>query len=635
MSGAPECRMSAAAVRPFSVYRSAHLSLFLCGLLVLSASVSAQQAQQTPPANTAPQTSPSPTLSAPQSPQAQESASPPKAQSSEPASEVDTHASVPFQSHVNLVPVRVVVHDSNGKVVTGLTKEDFRLFQDRRPQTISHFSVETPASAAQQVVRGGASDAAPDQPVSPASVNLAMPSRFVALLFDDIHLNLQDLMQARLAALRFLDTSVEPTERVALLTTSGQTQVDFTDDRAKIREMVKQLMPHFIGGYDPSGTSQCPPMNYYEADLIQDKNDPQAQAAAIDDAIACSGFSGQSAATQARSLVISTAMELINAGDVNTQYAVRRLIEVVRRISALPGQRTIVLVSPGFLTPNHEYEVSEIIDRATRANVFINTLDARGLYTVDPIGDVSRPAPVPSNSAAMALDLSYRIQGEERQSDVLLDLSNGTGGFYFHNNNDLDKGFRSTASVPEVSYLLAFNPEAMKFNGQFHSIKVTLAKKGSYTIQARRGFFAPKHGQTPEELAKQDIEEAVFSQEEQQGVPVELQLQYYKSDAMNAKLSVLTHVNVSQLRFEKAEGRNLDQIAVVAALFDRNGNFIAGNQKNVDLRLKDATLERLTQTGMTVKIGFDVKPGGYIVRLVVRDSKAANLAAKNGVIEIP
>src|SRR5580692_5939090 len=256
-------------------------------------------------------------------------------------------------------------------------------------------------------------------------------------------------MQARLAALRFFGYSVEPTQRVAVFTTSGQTPVDFTDDRASIREMVKQLLPHFIGGYDPSGTSQCPPMNYYEADLIQNKNDQQAQAAAIDDAIACAGFSGQSAATQARSLVISTAMELINAGDVNTQYAVRRLVEVVRRISALPGQRTIVLVSPGFLTPNHEYDVSEIIDRATRANIFINTLDARGLYTVDPIGDITRPAPVPSNSAAMALGVGYRVQGEERQSDVLLDLSNGTGGFYFHNSNDLDKGFRTTATVPE------------------------------------------------------------------------------------------------------------------------------------------------------------------------------------------
>jgi hypothetical protein len=53
------------------------------------------------------------------------------------------------------------------------------------------------------------------------------------------------------------------------------------------------------------------------------------------------------------------------------------------------------------------------------------------------------------------------------------------------------------------------------------------------------------------------------------------------------------------------------------------------------LRLKDSTLEKLTHTGMTLKMGFDVKPGGYIVRLVVRDSKASLLSAKNGVIEIP
>ena len=587
---------------------------------------SSQQASTSQPSNPAPQTAQEPNSSP-----AAKTQSPPE------TAEVDTQSTVPFQSHVNLVPVRVVVHDGSGKVVTDLTKEDFRLFQDRRPQTISNFSVETPASAAQAVVRGVAGNSPAEQPDTNtgATGNLAMPSRFVALLFDDVHFKLEDLMQSRLAALRFLDSSVQPTERIAIFTTSGQAQVDFTDDHAKIREMVTELMPHFIGGYDPSGTSQCPPMNYYEADLIQNKNDHQALQAATDDAIACSGFSGGVATTQARTLVSTTAMELLHAGDTNTEYAVRRLTEVVRRMSALPGQRSIVLVSPGFLTPNHEYDISEVIDKANRANVFINTLDGRGLYTVDAIGDVSRPAPVPSNSAAMALDLSYRVTGEERQSDVLMDLSNGTGGFYFHNSNDLDAGFRMTASVPEVSYLLAFIPEALKFNGQFHSIKVTVAKKGSYTVQARKGFFAPKHGLTPEETAKQDLEEAVFSQEEEHGVPIELHLQYFKSDAVNAKLAVLTHVDVSQVRFEKSQGRNLDDLSFVAALFDRNGNFITGNQKTVELRLKDVTLQRLNQTGMTVKIGFDVKPGGYIVRLVMRDSKAANLSARNGVIEIP
>jgi VWFA-related protein len=633
MGGAPGCRMSRAAGRGFlGLNSAAPASLFLCAILIPLTFGGAAQSQQP---STNQQSSASPSQAASQTDQKPNSSPAAKTQNSSEATEVDTQSTVPFQSHVNLVPVRVIVHDGSGKVVTDLTKEDFRLFQDRRAQTISNFSVETPASVAQQVVRGVASNASPDQPDAAAAGNLALPSRFVALLFDDVHLKLEDLMQARLAALRFLDSSVQPAERIAIFTTSGQAQVDFTDDHAKIREMVKQLIPHFIGGYDPSGTSQCPPMNYYEADLIQNKNDHQALEAATDDAIACSGYSGATAANQARMLVTSTVMELLNAGDTNTEYAVRRLIEVVRRISVLPGQRTIVLVSPGFLTPSHEYDISEVIDRATKANVFINTLDARGLYTVDTIGDITRPAPVPSNSAAMALDLSYRVTAEERQSDVLMDLSNGTGGFYFHNSNDLDAGFRTTATVPEVSYLLGFIPEALKFNGQFHSIKVTIAKKGSYTIQARKGFFAPKHGLTPEETAKQDLEEAVFSQEEQHGVPIELHLQYFKSDAVNAKLSVLTRVDVSHVRFEKSQGRNLDDLSFVAALFDRNGNFITGNQKNVELRLKDTTLQRLTQTGMTVNIGFDVKPGGYIVRLVMRDSKAANLSARNGVIEIP
>lgn len=629
--------MNAAAGRCFPMLITARLFFFACGALIPFASVSAGQALQS---NTEQQATPSPAAYS-TTPDTQKNQEPTpdsaaKSKGSDATSEVNTHASVPFESHVNLVTVRVVVHDSNGKVVTNLTKEDFRLFQDRKPQTISHFSMETPASAAQEVVRGkpsGAASAGPPSAAAPGA--LALPSRFVALLFDDVHLNLQDLMQVRLAALRFLDESVAPSERVAIFTTSGQTQVDFTDDRDKIRAMVKQIMPHYIGGADPSGTSQCPPMNYYEADLIINKNDTQAMTVAIDDAIACNGFSGASAATQAQAVVLSTALELLSAGDVNTQYAIRRLVEVVRRISALPGQRSIVLASPGFLTSSHEFDLSEVIDRATRANVFINTLDARGLYTVDPIGDISHPPPVPSNAAAMGKDVSYRIEQEARQSDVLEELSDSTGGFYFRNNNDLVAGFRTTATVPEVSYLLAFVPEALKFNGQFHSIKVTLAGKEKYTIQARRGFFAPKHGRTPEEAAKQDIEEAVFSQEEHQGVPIELHLQYYKSDAVNAKLSVLTHVDVSHVRFEKAQGRNWDDLAVVAALFDRNGNFIAGNQETVELRLKDATLEKLTQTGMTVKIGFDVKPGGYIVRLVVRDSKAAVLSAKNGVIEIP
>ena len=569
------------------------------------------------------------------------------------APEINTRTTtVPLESRVNLVPVRVVVHDSTGRAVENLHKEDFQIKQDGQLQFITHFSTETAGSTDKQVVRGEAiplptdsasvTESAPDasgKPVAAAPGALTMPTRFVALLFDDVHLDVGDVARTRAAAMRFIETTVKPNERLALYTISGQHQVDFTDDPSAIRAALTALMANPVGAYDPKTQQDCLQMSYYEADLIENKGDQQAAAVALSDAMACEasmpGGNAQQEAAQAAALVASTVQMAIQAGYTNSQYAVRRLQEVVRRVSALPGQRSIVLVSPGFLMSTLEYEVSEIIDKANHANVYINTLDARGLYTVDPVGDVTRRPQPHSDAASMAIDLQYRSEEQRVQSDVLSDLAYSTGGFYFRNNNDLDAGFRMTAAEPEVSYLLAFVPANLKNDGKFHALSVKLTTKEKYSVQARRGFFAPKRGVTPEQLAKQDIEDALFSQEEQQSVPIQLHLQYFKSDANNAKLSVLTHVDLNHVDFEKAQGRNWDDLTIVAALFDRNGNFITGEEKTLELRLKDSTLERLDQTGVTVKTNFDVKPGGYLVRLVVRDSKAAQLSARNGVVEIP
>jgi VWFA-related protein len=598
------------------------------------------ESQPTAAASAAP--SPAPAASSPDATSAASTASTP---------EINTRTStVPLESHANLVPVRVVVHDSTGHAVENLQKEDFQVKQDGKLQFITHFSVETPGSAQNQVARGEAIALPPD-PTSYSLTDsaaggagksgpgaLTMPSRFVALLFDDAHLDVGDLTRSKLAALRFIDSSVKPNQRLAVFTVSGHNQVDFTDDHAKIRDAITHMIAMPVGAYDPRSQQDCPQITYYQADLIQNKNDSQALGAATADAVACAEAAGASptqAQLDAPGMVTSTVAIVLSAGEINTQYVVRCLTEVVRRVSALPGQRSIVLVSPGFLTSTYEYQVSEVIDKANRSNIFINTLDGRGLYTVDPLGDISQPVPVRANSATAGLSLQYRITEQQVQSEVLADLAYGTGGFYFRNNNDLDAGFRTTAAEPEVSYLLAFVPSDLKNDGKFHSINVKLATKEKYTVQARRGFFAPKRGETPEQLAKQDIEDALFSQDEQQSLPIQMHLQYYKSDAQNAKLSVLSHVDLTHVSFEKSQGRNWDDLTIVAALFDRNGNFITGTEQTLELRLKDATLARLDQTGVTVKTNFDVKPGGYLVRLVVRDSKAAQLSARNGVVEIP
>jgi VWFA-related protein len=549
-------------------------------------------------------------------------------------------AQLPLESHVNLVPVRVIVHDSHGNAVGDLREADFEIRQDGKPQVISHFSVETPATLAGEVVRGTAGDKLAEETGAPGVKNaaLTLPSRFVALVVDDAHLALGDLLRMRIAAVRYLETSVKPNERVALFTVSGQSQVDFTDDLAKIESQLKVLIPRPIGGFDPNNNPDCLKINYYQADLIENKNDAQAIAAAQADALACAAsqdIPSQAQQSLAQSMVSSTVQQVLQSGNSNTEFTVRRLEEIVRRISAMPGQRSMVFLSSGFLIPTYESQVSDVIDRATRQNIFINTLDARGLYTVDAVGDISQPVPLRASAQTSGMSFQYRIAEQQEDSQVLSDMANSTGGFYFRNNNDLDAGLIQTAGEPPVSYLLAFVPSDLKNDGKFHTIAVKMLTKEKYTVQARRGFFAPKHGKTPEELAKQDIEDAVFSQEEQHGLPVQLNLQYFKVDDANAKLSVLTHVDITQVRFDRNDGRNSDDLTIVAALFDRNGNFIRADQNTLEMHLKDATLEKLHSSGVTVKSSFDVKPGGYMVRLVVRDAKASQLASRNGVVDIP
>ena len=65
------------------------------------------------------------------------------------------------------------------------------------------------------------------------------------------------------------------------------------------------------------------------------------------------------------------------------------------------------------------------------------------------------------------------------------------------------------------------------------------------------------------------------------------------------------------------------------------GNFITGGEKIIEMKLLDPTLTRMNQSGLTVKSSFDIKPGTYLVRMVVRDGEGSQMAAKNGAVTIP
>jgi len=560
---------------------------------------------------------PSATPQAPQAPPADTSQNAPKPDAKATNDEIISHDSpATFKVRVNLVLVRVVVRDNNGKVVPNLKKEDFQLADNRKPQVISSFSVETPASHVTAAKTDSPESASEGTPVKP----LELPQRFVALYFDDLHLSTQDVVVSRQAATKLFN-AMQAGDRFGIGSTSGQVQQDFTADREKLDDALKRILPRLSSQGSPT---DCPPMTNYEAYEIQDVHEPTALQVAIQDVQTC--IPGADLRT-AQNIAEAAAQRELNFEESQLQITYQNLEALIRRMSALPGQRIIAMMSPGFFVTPAMHWSGEIVDHATKANIVLNTIDARGLY-VSSAYDASNSAP------ESPVKTRFMLEGETIQDEVLGELADGTGGLFIHNRNDIDQGLLQAAAEPEVSYLLGFQPQNLKLNGEYHNLKVTLVNKQKWALQARHGYFAPRGESNPEAAAKEEIQQAVFSQEEMHDVPIECRTQFFKG-ASGVHLSVVAHVGTKELKFRKADERNNDNLTVTTAIFDENGNMLTGKQTVLEMELKEATLERLNSTGLNVKSSFDLQPGSYLVRIVVRDSEGAQMGATNRGVVIP
>ena len=560
-----------------------------------------------------------------------------------------------FKAEVNLVQVRAVVRDSHGLAVGNLRKEDFQVLDKNKRQTIRQFTVEQASKSAGTPPASAPATAAGASPGS--AVSAVPPERYLAYVFDDLHLAFGDLAQVRAAALRNL-AERGPGDRVALIATSGQQNVDFTSDHGRIEAALKQLHPAALGL-----TTRCPEIGPYQAEMILDRDDPNATNIAVQELNVCtpsssrpsqpsggrggansgsqsgggnSGSQSNSGSTDqiaAKNQVRQIAEEVRSLTDYESQMALSALAGLVRRLAALPGQRAIVLISPGFYSTQAEYGYEKLVELALRAQVTISSLNARGVFTIDPNGDISSgAAALPPQIATLKTELlSTAAIADE---GVLAELAHGTGGSFFHNDNGYSEGLHEIAAPPEYVYQLSFSPSELKPDGAFHELKLSLKNHAGLTIQARRGYYAPKDALPGSDEAKEDIDDAMFSRAEVHDLPVDLGTSFFKPQAGKTKLDVVAHVDVKHLSLLKVGERNTGKLTVVSGLFDRDGKFVAGLEKIVQMRIKDETLATGLDDGIIVKSTFDVDPGTYFVRLVARDSEG-HIASVNGSVEIP
>lgn len=548
-----------------------------------------------------------------------------------------------------------MVRDQNGRAVGSLQKEDFQVFDKGKPQVITRFSIEKSDRPSETEV--GSSNAPPEKSPAPISSQAVLPEHYVAYLVNDVHLNSGDLLNARQAMHRHLDESLDPSTRAAIFTTSGQVLSDFTADREKLHNAVNRVQP-YSSGIDRQ--QNCPYISHYVADqlvnqrlyldgrlfpdqqLMQVMPGDQMLSAAYAETVECTGCPpGKDELTGLPMCVVQALIKLREAarlaltfGDHETSLGLAALRDVIRKLSVTPGNRNLVLVSPGFLlTRDHRTDEHDLFERAIRANIVINTIDMRGLFAASAGGDASQ-ALYHAPEAITFLGQADR-DAATQADDVLAELADGTGGTFFHNDNNLKRGLNVIAARPKYIYVLGFSPQDLKYDGAYHALKVTVKSAVNVTIQARRGYWAPRHAVDSAEAAKEEIQETVFSRDEVLSFPLNLQTEFFESGDHEFELTVTAQVDAKALRFNKTADRNDDTVTVVAGLFDPNGNYVAGVEKVVELHLRDQTLDAFQNAGLNVKENFSVAPGRYLVRVVVRDAGGKTITARNGGVEIP
>ena len=547
----------------------------------------------------------------------------------------------------NLVVVRVVVRDGQGKPIGDLQKEDFKVFDKGKEQSISQFEVEASAQPAAGVESGS----------SHKSTASAAPSaNFLALFFDDLHTTPSDMAYAGDAADKYLTANLQPNQRVAIFA-SGKMLSDFTADPKQIHEALSKL--HARGQSPLENATDCPELSDYQATRILDESSDYSDVwiAAKDEGIhRCHlpdpdnpppNMTKEEAEQMLEGRIYGVAQAVAEQAEFLARSNLQELEKIVEYVSRMPGQRTILFVSPGFMSQSQQYQLDRVMDRALRSQVVISSLDPRGLAVLLREADATISRSYLATGSVQASVYRNDSSREITATTVMSELASGTGGEYFHDNNDLKAGFTAVAGSP-VYYLLAFAPTDMKDDGKFHSLKVTLAEKHKgFSVQARRGYFAPRSEAEAEAEAKRDaasdveahaqeqIREAVFSKTDRQQLPIALDAKLSTTKNDLRALSLFGHLDAKTLHFRKEGEHNVNTVTFVFAIFDQKENLLASQRRSARVNVLDGQLPGFFKVGIEADMTFQLKPGIYRIREVVADSEDQHMTALSKMIKIP
>ena len=518
---------------------------------------------------------------------------------------INTHPYFPpsqiLRVDTSLVETSLAVWDSAGHPVPGLHASDFEVLDK---------GVSRPIVAFSELHDGGApaTPAGTNPATSQTAVQADIPPpqpKYVVFFFDDFHVDNGSMLFVKQGARAYIAKGLTPGDHLAIVTASGQGDLDFTTDAKRFAERLEHVAAHIR----PVPILRCgvSPMDSYIFLHNMDGEIVSRATAAAEPCVDCADRDTPAKCQSlARGVALSAAQttwEQVLAQSINTMDA---LGYAAKKLSVVKGARILALTSQGFmLDPGIPPNVQAFIDGALRWNITVHAIAAQGL-----------------DATLMGRkDMLYRSV----LSNPLESMTNGTGGHYFQNNNDLAGEMRA-ASNPAVTYLVGFQAGAP--DGKFHPLKVRFTTKRDGSLQFRPGYFSPNPKLKPSARARMD--DAVFTKEAFNEVAATAVV----STPEAGKVSILIKVDIDKLPFSKDGDRHAQQLVFLASLLDSNGGFVAGKESMMELDLTDERLVSMKKSGLGGAISLAAPPGSYQVRTIVREAVKGALFASTTPVEL-
>jgi hypothetical protein len=318
----------------------------------------------------------------------------------------------------------------------------------------------------------------------------------------------------------------------------------------------------------------------------------------------------------------------------------RITLEVIERLllslATTKGRKQMILVSEGFIYDPNLDDFKRVVQASRRSNCAIYFLDTRGL------GGLSTYATAEFGPPIDTRDLGATFMESLEASEGAESLASDSGGFTVKNTNDLNKGIQRIADESRAYYLLGYNTTNTKRDGRFRKIQVKLARK-NLQVRARRGYYAPLEGARLAEDEKKrkggpdaDIQAALDSPYIEDEIPIRLTA-YVFEETLLGKASVLVagEVDVRGFAFEEQEGRFVDALEFLMVVAHREtGEYFRYDQK-IEMKLMKETRERLGRSWFPLMRNFELAPGGYQAKIVVRDKNSKQIGTLIHEFEVP